>query len=102
MSDKSDLLKQIDQQLDGVQDFGQIQIYVKKHSGAYSNVDVVKMSNYRYTAQEKEIANGDCAADIYSLMKGLQEAEATGTLGFSIQLKKGKADLMQVQDFKKL
>lgn len=102
MSSEDELVLQIKQQLASLPDFGQLQIFVKKHVGSYSNTDFVKMSNRKYAASTPEEANADCATDIYSLIKGIQQAELTGSLGFSIQFKKGRADLMAVQDFKKL
>lgn len=102
MSSEDEILTQIRSQLASVPDFGQLQIHIKKHVGSFSNTDYVKMSSYRYARPGKELANADCANDIIALMKAIQNADMTGSLGFSIQFKKGKADLMQVQDFKKL
>lgn len=102
MNDTQALLKQIETQLLKVPDFGQLQIHVKKHVGTFSNTDYVQMATYRYKASDKETANADCAGDIVSLMKTIQAADMSGSLGFSITFKKGKAEVMAVQDFKKL
>lgn len=102
MSSEDEIIQAIRQQLAAVPDFGQAQFYIKKHIGSFNSMDVVKMSNFRYAQPMKEKANADCANDVIGLMKGVQNADVTGTLGFSIQFKKGKAELMQVQDFKKL
>lgn len=102
MSDSQELLKQIESQLATVPDFGQLQIHIKKHVGTFSNTDYVKMTTYRYKALDKESSNADCAGDIVNLMKAIQAADMSGSLGFSITFKKGKAEVMAVQDFKKL
>lgn len=102
MSERTELLKQIEEQLTQLPDFGQLQIHIKRHLGNFSNTDMVKMTSHRYAATDKESANTDCAADIFSLMKNIQNADLDGSLSFSITFKKGKAETMGVQDFKKL
>lgn len=102
MSDQSDLLTQIDAQLSSLPDYAQLQIHVKKHADfgkAFSNADVVKITQFKYNQYEPNVA---CAQDVMHLMKGVTEAALTGAVTFSITFKKGKADQMQVQDFKKI
>lgn len=99
MSNEEELLTQIRQQLASVPDFGQLQIHIKKHVGSFSNTDYVKMTSYRYTDNNPNVS---CTADIFSLIKQISDAGLNGSVGLSITFKKGKADLMQVQDFKKL
>src|SRR4030081_1006936 len=99
MSDTDELLQQIALQLKTLPDFGQIQIHIKRHLGTFSNTDIVKMTSLRYTDNEPNVT---LTTDIYRLIKNVADANLTGTLGFSVSFKKGRADLMQVQDFKKL
>lgn len=102
MSEHSDLLAQIDQQLTALPDYAQLQIHVKKHADfgkQFSNADVVKITQHKYTQHEPNV---HCAQDVMSLMKQLTEARLTGAITFSITFKKGNAELMQVQDFRKM
>lgn len=96
---KDELMQQISGQLDTVSDFGQMQIYIKKHVGAYSSTDYVKMTNFRYNDNEPNV---NMTADIFRLIKQITDARLNGSLSFSVQFKHGRAELMQVQDFKKL
>ena len=91
-------------QLDGLSDFGQLQLHIKKHVGAYSNTDVVKVQSIKYSDIEPNVS---AASDILKLFKGTCEvARQTNrptSLGFTITIdKNGNAEQMQVQDFKKL
>lgn len=95
----SELLRLIATQLATVPDFGQVQFHIKKHIGSFSNTDVVKLTSYRYTKDEPNVS---VTTDMLRLVKQITDAQLTGSLGFSVQFKHGKAEQMQVQDFKKL
>lgn len=99
MSSKQAIMASIEQQLDTMPQFGQLQIYIKSHMGEANRVDIVKLNTVKYTEQEPNVT---CAADIYSLIKAIAAAKLDGTLGFSITFKHGQADIMQTQDFKKM
>lgn len=98
MNDSDSLLKQIESQLQEVPDFGQLQIHVKKHVGKYFT-DYVKMTSFKYNSDEPNII---CTADIVKLIKQIADAGLDGSLSFGIDFKRGEADVMRVQDFKKL
>lgn len=99
MSETDELIEQIRVQLNSIPDFGQMQIHVKRHLGKFSNTDIVKMTSYRYTDNDPNVT---LTTNIYGLIKQIADAGLTGTVGFSVTFKRGRADLMQVQDFKKL
>lgn len=99
MTETEELLKQIALQLNAMPEFGQMQIHVKRHLGTFSNTDIVKMTSYRYTDNDPNVT---CTSDIFKLIKQIADARVTGTLGLSVSFKNGRADLMQVQDFKKI
>jgi len=99
MNEKASLLQQISDQLDGLEDFQQLQIHIKRHAGKFSNTDYLKIAPLRYTTNEPNVT---CTSDILRLIRGVTDAELTGNLTFSVTFKHGKADMMTVQDFKKL
>lgn len=104
MSDKSKILEMVASQLDGLSDFGQLQLHIKKHVGAFSNTDVVKVQSIKYSNLEPNVT---AAGDMLKLFKGTcAVAQQTGrptSLGFTITIDKdGNAEQMLVQDFKKL
>lgn len=99
MSEQEEILQQIQVQLTTLSDYGQLQIHVKKHGGEYSNTDYVKMTTVRYTDDDPNVT---CTSDVFKLIKNIANTALTGTLSFTIQFKKGRADIMQVQDFRKL
>lgn len=99
MNESEDILELIALQLNQMPDYGQLQIHLKRHAGKYSNTDLVKMTPHRYTDNEPNVT---CTTDILGLIKQIADAGVDGSLGFSITFKKGRADLMQVSDFKKL
>ena len=99
MSEQKDILQMIETQLSQMPDFGQLQIHLKRHAGKFSNTDLVKMTPYRYTDTDPNVS---CTSDILTLIKQIADAKLNGSLSFSITFKSGDADLMQVQDFKRL
>jgi len=99
MSESSDILSMIESQLAQMPDFGQLQIHLKRHAGKFSNTDLVKMTPYRYSSSDPNVS---CTSDILTLIKQIADAKLDGSLSFSVTFKEGNADLMQVQDFRKL
>lgn len=101
MNSDRDLLTQIASQIASLPDYGQLQIHIKKHADlgkAFSNADYVKVTTFRYTDNEPNVS---CTTDMLRLIKQITDANLTGSLGFNITFRKGRADLMQVQDFQK-
>lgn len=100
MTQKDLLLADIGKQLDNLPAYGSLQVFVKTHVGGIGKVDMVRMSHTRY-AEEKD-PNVTLATDVYHLIKTMSDKRLTGSLGFSVTFKNGIAELMQVQDFKKI
>lgn len=104
MSDKSKILEMVAVQLDNVSDYGQLQFHIKKHAGAFSNTDVVKVQSIKYSNIEPNVT---AAGDMLKLFKGTcAAAKQIGrptSLNFTLAIdKNGNAEQMLVQDFKKL
>jgi hypothetical protein len=100
---KQDILNIISAQLDTMSDFSQLQIFVKKHLGQYSNVDVMNNTTQKFTDNEPNVT---AATQIYKMIKlaslSAQQTSRPTSLGFNLSIdKNGNANQMQVQDFKK-
>lgn len=116
MNDTKDIIKMIEAQLNALPDFGQLQLSLKKHVGTWSNADMVKVTNVKYKdavtdpaspAYDPEYRNINATTDIVKLFKGsceyARQLKSPITLSFNLVIdKNGKAELLQVQDFKKL
>ncbi len=97
--DKAEILQMISAELDNLDDFGQLQMHLKKHTGYYSNADIVKMTSVKFTDNEPNVTAG---ARIIRLIKGINDTNLTGSLSFTLKFDKGQAEQMLVQDFKKI
>lgn len=102
MNDKNtiqDVLKMVEQQLSEMPDFSQMQLHIKKHTGSFGHADVMKQTSRRYSDDEPNVS---CTSDVLTLIKQIADAKLTGSLSFNITFKRGRADFLAVQDFKKL
>lgn len=99
MTQREALLQDIGIQLDSMPDFGQLQIFVKSHLGGIGNADMVKMTTTKYTDNDPNVT---LATDIYRMIKTMADAQVNGSLGFSVTFKRGNAETMQVQDFRRI
>ncbi|GAC1503206.1 MAG: hypothetical protein NVS1B10_08220 [Candidatus Saccharimonadales bacterium] len=95
----NDLLTKLTSMMDGVEDYGSLNITMKKHLGEFNHADVVKVTNHKFRDKEPNVS---AATRVYQLMKGVQDSGLNGVLSFSIVYKHGEADQMSVQDFAKL
>jgi hypothetical protein len=94
-----DILDKISVMMADLDDYGSLNITLKKHLGDINNADVVKVTNYKFRDSEPNVS---AATRVFQLMKGVQDAGLNGVLSFSIVYKRGQADQMSTQDFKKL
>lgn len=90
--------------LEGMADFEQAQFHVKKHSGTFGHMDVVKITPFLFSDNEPNVTASN---NILQLFKyGTLQAQATNrdtSISFSVTIdKNGRAKSMNVQDFKKL
>jgi hypothetical protein len=99
MNDIDQLSLSIRKQLESLPDFGQLQIHVKRHLGTFNNTDVVKISSTKFNGSDTNVT---ATAMIFQLIKSIADAHETGTLSFNVSFKAGQAELMQVQDFRKI
>lgn len=99
MTQRDLIIQDIERQLDSMPMFGQLQIYIKSHVGEIGKADMVKMTTTKY---EDNDANVSATADIFRMIKAMSTAGVSGSLGFSITFKKGQAETMAVQDFRKI
>ena len=99
MNEIDNLLLTIRQQLETLPDFGQLQFHLKKHLGNFSNTDLVKVTSIKFTDNDPNVT---ATTAIFQMIKAIQDSEETGTLTFSLNFKHGKAEQMQVQDFRKI
>lgn len=104
MNDKAEILKQISDQLDRMQDYGHLQVSVKKHRGEFSNLDLVHVTSQKFTDNDPNVT---AYAQMGTLFKAATISSAQlgkkTTLGFSVSIDEtGHAQIMQVQDYKKL
>ena len=98
-TEKTQILKNIGDQLDKLPDYGQLHFHVKKHSGRLSKTDMVKMTSHKFDGVEPTI---EATTKIFRLIKTVQDASLTGTLTFSLSFKGGLAEQLLVQDFQRL
>lgn len=101
---KAEVLQAISEQLDRMQDFGQLQVSVKKHRGNYSSLDIMHVTSQKFSDNEPNVT---AAEQMMTLFRGATlSAKQMGkktSLGFSMTIDElGHADVMQVSDFKKL
>lgn len=101
---RQETIQLISEQMDRMEDYGQLQIFVKKHKGAFMNIDVNYTSTKRFTDTDPNVT---AAGDILTLLKAATASSASigkkTTLGFNVIIdERGQANIMQVQDFKKL
>ena len=99
MINKQVLVRQFEEELDNIADFGKLQFFVSKHVGLLSKADYVQLKTTKYTHNEPNIS---LVADILRMIKNIDANGATGTLGFSINFKNGEAETLQLQDFQRL
>jgi hypothetical protein len=99
LSDIDEVMTTIRSQLSALPDFAQVQLHVKKHVGSFGKTDVVKTTTFMFSDNEPNVT---AATQVFQLMKNLAEAQIDGSLSFTVQFKKGRAQQMQVQDFVKI
>lgn len=100
MSEYKQLLEQIESQLKTIPDFGQLQVHIKRHRGAFVSPEVVKITPHPYSDSPEP--NVDLTTDIFNLIKLIADSGLTCSVGINMDFKNGKAMIMNVQDFKKL
>lgn len=98
MNDIDFLMQSIRKQLEELPDFGQLQVHIKRHLGEFGNTDLVKVTSIKFN----DDPNVAATTAIFQMVKAIADAGETGTLTFSVNFKKGEAEKMSIQDFKKL
>lgn len=90
-----DLMSFIEKMSSGV-DFGTIQFTVKRHDSHVSSVDAQKMTSHMTTGNEQALSI------VIALLKAAKATEETGNMTFTINLDKGEASRVIVQDMRRV
>jgi|FreactcultureFD7_1027221.scaffolds.fasta_scaffold00292_27 hypothetical protein len=101
---KQEALNLISVQMERMEDYGQLQVFIKRHGGQITSIDTNYTSTMKFTEKDPNVV---AVSNILTLFKAATaSSESIGrktTLGFNVIIDEhGRANIMQVQDFKKL